>query len=245
MREIKIGRAETNDIVINDNSVSRLHASIIVESSNVYVLDHNSLNGTYINGLKIHTKQTLKEGDLLKTGNVIVDWRQEVHESKTVRGFVHDKEFELKPSPVQLPGLSIRPALSKQKKKSGKLYIGIGIILILLVITFLFLSDTTPGRWMKYMISPAKPSVVSDSKEENPLIGFDYRYEVKAKIMNNGSEGYVNIKTVIYECEKTHIKETKVKMKKGETYNHKVIFDEVEFLNGCITKSEIITSATY
>jgi len=245
MREIKIGCAETNDIVINDNSVSRLHASIIVDGGNIYILDHNSSNGTYLNGSRIRGKQALKVGDLLKAGNVIVDWRQEVHESKTVRGFVHDKEFELKPSPVQLQGVSVDPALSRPKKKSGKLYIGIGIVLILIVITFLFLSDTIPGRWIKYMISPTKPSVVSGSKEENPLIGFDYRYEVKAKIINNGSEGYVNIKTVVYECQKTYTKETKIKMKKGEIYNHEVIFDEVEFLNGCITKSEIITSATY
>ena len=50
-----IGRDEGCDIVIQDNTdvISRLHATLRIESNNKIYLIDQSLNGTYINGMKM------------------------------------------------------------------------------------------------------------------------------------------------------------------------------------------------
>lgn len=50
-----IGREEGCDIVIPDNSdvISRLHATIRIESEDKIYITDQSRNGTYVNGMKI------------------------------------------------------------------------------------------------------------------------------------------------------------------------------------------------
>ena len=50
-----IGREEGCDIVIPDNSdvISRLHATIRIESEDKIFITDQSRNGTYVNGMKI------------------------------------------------------------------------------------------------------------------------------------------------------------------------------------------------
>lgn len=50
---VKIGRTPDNDIVLNDPSVSRSHAEIKIDGAKITVIDLNSSNGTYVNGIKI------------------------------------------------------------------------------------------------------------------------------------------------------------------------------------------------
>jgi len=49
---VKIGRDESNDIVIPMNSISSLHATIEFRNGYYYLEDHRSTNGTRLNGLK-------------------------------------------------------------------------------------------------------------------------------------------------------------------------------------------------
>lgn len=51
-----LGRAETNEIVLDDKEVSRRHARILIEGDVVVVKDLGSGNGTYVGG------RSLKEG---------------------------------------------------------------------------------------------------------------------------------------------------------------------------------------
>lgn len=55
--EYRIGRGANGcDIYVpNDRQISRLHCTIRVERGTVVVTDHNSMNGTYVNGKKITT----------------------------------------------------------------------------------------------------------------------------------------------------------------------------------------------
>ncbi len=62
-RTITIGRASTNDIVIDHVSVSRIHAIVTKENDGYYIADNNSLNGTYVNGNRITGKTRLNAGD--------------------------------------------------------------------------------------------------------------------------------------------------------------------------------------
>ena len=52
--EFFMGKSPRNDYVIGDNAgVSRKHGVIITRDEGVYVVDLNSTNGTYINGVRI------------------------------------------------------------------------------------------------------------------------------------------------------------------------------------------------
>ena len=68
-RHFYIGRNQTSDLVISDDSVSRVHSYITYERHRHVLNDSNSLNGTYVNG-KLILKQILNHGDNIRIGNV-------------------------------------------------------------------------------------------------------------------------------------------------------------------------------
>ena len=61
---IKIGRSASNDIVVNHVGASRVHAIVTKEADGrCYITDNKSLNGTYVNGVRIKGKTPLHTGD--------------------------------------------------------------------------------------------------------------------------------------------------------------------------------------
>jgi pSer/pThr/pTyr-binding forkhead associated (FHA) protein len=53
-RRLSVGRTGTNDLVINDDSVSKIHASLLLNpESGLMVADTGSTNGTFVNGERI------------------------------------------------------------------------------------------------------------------------------------------------------------------------------------------------
>ncbi len=76
MKLLHIGRALENEIVIDDASISRKHAQLFIDDiGTVYIIDLNSTNGTFVNGVKIQGKTQLTEVDILKVGSKIVSWQ--------------------------------------------------------------------------------------------------------------------------------------------------------------------------
>lgn len=74
--EITIGRERDNIIAItNETSVSRHHAQVIIAQDSVIIIDLNSSNGTFVNGVKIDSHQ-LKEADLIHCGNALFKFTQ-------------------------------------------------------------------------------------------------------------------------------------------------------------------------
>ncbi len=70
---ITIGKFDQEaDVVLEDASVSRLHAKITKEDDVFYLQDLNSTNGTYKNGLRLnpYEKRRLDVGDEVKCGRV-------------------------------------------------------------------------------------------------------------------------------------------------------------------------------
>jgi hypothetical protein len=78
MRIIKIGKASSNDIVINgDTTVSRVHMQMFIDDeANVFVTDLNSMNGTFVNGIKISESVKLNTYDILLIGNSLINWKE-------------------------------------------------------------------------------------------------------------------------------------------------------------------------
>lgn len=65
------------DIVLEDASVSRLHARITKEKDVFFIEDLNSTNGTFKNGLQLqpYERRELEEGDEIKLGRVTLIFR--------------------------------------------------------------------------------------------------------------------------------------------------------------------------
>lgn len=67
--ETRIGRLETNDIVINEQTVTKNHAVIRIDKGKIEIEDLGSTNGTFVNGERIRRLE-LKHGDRIKLGQV-------------------------------------------------------------------------------------------------------------------------------------------------------------------------------
>ena len=75
---VTIGKKkEETDVVLEDSSVSRMHARITREGKEYYLEDLNSTNGTFKNGLRLqpYEKRKLEAGDELKCGRVTLIFR--------------------------------------------------------------------------------------------------------------------------------------------------------------------------
>lgn len=65
----KIGRDESNDIVISgDQAISRHHLVISTEGEQFLVEDFNSRHGTFLNGNQVKTREYVHDGDVIKIG---------------------------------------------------------------------------------------------------------------------------------------------------------------------------------
>lgn len=68
-KELTLGRAASNSIILEDNSVSRSHAVIQAAANNTYtVRDIGSRNGTFLNEKKIQGETPIKHLDTIKVG---------------------------------------------------------------------------------------------------------------------------------------------------------------------------------
>jgi len=74
--EISIGREDTNDIVLNNPSISRRHSVIRVSDGIVSVKDLGSVNGTFINNVKMD-EAVLDIGDEIVVGKYMIKLKSE------------------------------------------------------------------------------------------------------------------------------------------------------------------------
>lgn len=65
---ITVGRSTANDLVLNDASVSRLHAVIKLEDDAISIADRGSTNGIVRNGDRIEKESELHHGDIIQLG---------------------------------------------------------------------------------------------------------------------------------------------------------------------------------
>jgi pSer/pThr/pTyr-binding forkhead associated (FHA) protein len=66
-RPVSIGRAPDNDLPIDNLAVSNHHARVYLEGSRLVVEDLDSLNGTFVNDLRVE-RATLHDGDSIWVG---------------------------------------------------------------------------------------------------------------------------------------------------------------------------------
>src|SRR5262249_32961314 len=96
-RRINVGRVADNEIVLNDSSVSKIHAAVMMNAEGtLLVADTGSTNGTFINGRRISygEARTIETGDVVSFGDVEVRFRKE---QPTLGRNLGDHEFHSEP----------------------------------------------------------------------------------------------------------------------------------------------------
>ncbi len=79
--EATVGRsAEGNAIRLGARNVSRRHARFTVVDGNPFVEDPGSLNGTFVNGVRLRGRRRLRDGDVVRIGDhtlLVETWTSE------------------------------------------------------------------------------------------------------------------------------------------------------------------------
>jgi hypothetical protein len=78
-KRLNVGRASDNELTLNDASVSKIHAALMMTSEGtLLVADTGSTNGTYINGRRIGygESRVIEDGDVVGFGDVEVRLRK-------------------------------------------------------------------------------------------------------------------------------------------------------------------------
>lgn len=70
-----VGRDEDNDISFADTMLSRRHAEFRLRDGVFHVVDLDSLNGTYVNSIRVHGKRNLCNGDVVALGGASLVFR--------------------------------------------------------------------------------------------------------------------------------------------------------------------------
>lgn len=79
-RRLNVGRASDNDLSLNDTSVSKVHATLLLNmEGTLLVADTGSTNGTYINGRRIAYGEArqIEAGDVVGFGDVEVRFKRD------------------------------------------------------------------------------------------------------------------------------------------------------------------------
>jgi hypothetical protein len=78
-KRLNVGRASDNELMLNDASVSKIHAALLMTSEGtLLVADTGSTNGTYVNGRRIAYGESrlIEDGDVVGFGDVEVRLRK-------------------------------------------------------------------------------------------------------------------------------------------------------------------------
>lgn len=101
---VDIGRHPSNDLALDQDSISRRHARIAWQQDRWHAIDLESTNGTFVNDEQIGDC-VLKDGDQIKVGRVILkflesgsletSYHEEIHRLMTFDGLtgVHNKRY--------------------------------------------------------------------------------------------------------------------------------------------------------
>jgi pSer/pThr/pTyr-binding forkhead associated (FHA) protein len=66
----RLGRGLQADVILENPTVSRRHAIIVLSDGEAVLLDDNSLNGTWCNGERVEDRVVLRDGDVIALGTV-------------------------------------------------------------------------------------------------------------------------------------------------------------------------------
>lgn len=158
MKEFKIGRYPSNDVVINDKTVSKFHAVLYVDGSSVIINDLNSKNGIYVNGNKIFGSATLNDLDIVRLGSALFHWKDYIHKPQIRITDPPTKPYT-PPNPPTQPPYSPPQTITPKQQNYTPVIIFV-IILAFFGLAYLIIDSNDNSR--KY-----EPPVVVDPKPKD------------------------------------------------------------------------------
>ena len=205
-----VGRVAGVDIVIDDDSVSRRHAELIVSGREVTVKDLGSANGTTVNGAPIADDTILAAGDIIQFG--VVEVMFETGGASGPRAPIARRgaaEAPSRPSRSPRPSESLDgstsesggPALDPKKKK---LIIGASSVvgvLFLLVLVKAFTAPPDPIDNQPQLIGggtkrPKQPMIEKDPAEQIE------EYLAECRTYSNSEAGMIDWARADAACQK-------------------------------------------
>ncbi|OJT17037.1 hypothetical protein BO221_47335 [Archangium sp. Cb G35] len=88
-REVSIGRAAENDLVLEDELVSRVHCRLVAVEGGAVVMDEGSSNGTWLNGEPLTHPTFISFHDELVVGHCVLRVQSLVGRCTTGRTHLH------------------------------------------------------------------------------------------------------------------------------------------------------------
>lgn len=70
---ITVGRDASNDLPLDDASVSDFHAEVLVAPDGLEIVDLLSSTGTFVNDSKVRHRRSLRAWDVIRVGNVVLE----------------------------------------------------------------------------------------------------------------------------------------------------------------------------
>ncbi len=100
---LSVGRASSNDIHLDDGTVSGKHAQLHVLGKEVFVEDMESTNGTLVNGQRVHRRQ-LRHGDVLRIGQHELKFVDETAQNLDATVIISSSQRDALKTPRELIG---------------------------------------------------------------------------------------------------------------------------------------------
>jgi ABC transport system ATP-binding/permease protein len=72
---VYVGRSFTSGMRLDDHTVSRRHAIFVRRAGRTRILDDHSVNGTFVNGVRVE-EATLSDSDVVVLGSVVFVYRE-------------------------------------------------------------------------------------------------------------------------------------------------------------------------
>jgi pSer/pThr/pTyr-binding forkhead associated (FHA) protein len=167
---ISIGRKVENDIQIDNLAVSGFHARIGREGARIFIEDLNSLNGTFVNGMKV-SKYALNNGDVVLIGTHTLD-------------FVISKEAKIEKNDFQIQGRSLDETVILEPQEQQKILVSTEKLEV--VGGFVVVEGSTDKK--DYLIKERITTIGKDDHAGIRIKGF-FAPKVAA-LINRRKEGY-------------------------------------------------------
>jgi len=161
MKEFKIGRYSSNDVVINDNTVSKFHAVLYVDGNTIIINDLNSKNGIYVNGSRIHGSATLNDLDIVRLGSALFQWKEYIHKPQVRITDPPTKPYT-PPNPPYQPPNSPQPPI-RQKQQNYTPIIIFAIIIVFFGLAYLIVDSNDNDR------NSVPPVIVAPKPKDEPI----------------------------------------------------------------------------
>lgn len=142
-KELTIGREASNDIVVNQSIISRIHAKVTyIDEEKIQIEDLGSANHTFVNGEKIKNK-IISPSDRVTLGSYPLDTKS-IFKSLNKIVNEHKTDFRSEFAQLKIKHDDFERQVDRLQKgtQSKPMYIRAGFTVAAMVISFFLLNDT-------------------------------------------------------------------------------------------------------